>query len=672
MPQKNVPDFVTRRCTKQLETEQKCVSTAQLKQWASDLGLKNVSKLNKVDLWNLLILEPSFPRHDPWKGWNKGYRTTSNDPWLQTTLNRARKHPSLIMERNVSNSTAKGKVTPVAPQKEKGESSKDKKEKPKCGRAKVPPCHTGYTEKANPKGVRCCYKDKAKGAAKKREAPPKPVPHKSPSPPVRPRMSRPTMPPANTQRLGINQLVRAQKKTRGIPPIPEMRPIQQVHKTTRIPTKKATTRPSMIPKNRVYPINPNTLSAKEKHANQDPIPTTFTKPPTVVHENYNEERAIGNLAPPQRIVLFVSNGAKKYSIKIFLPEDKQFQREVDVYKELSAPKMPFYPSQDMVRFVDTGILTINANQDHPHYIPLRVDNQKESVYVELDSKRIKKITETMVRRAKVSKQLYMTNIFAPTLYEDGKKEYQVQYLITEMHEGFETYVDLRKTGSKLRKEAGSKINPLFGYINSNLCLKAIHTVVRAYVAHGFSHYDLHGGNVLVRLTLKSPHPNNLSNEQVLKLIQTKKVDMNALQFHVRLFDFDLSYLPKSRDSDPEYHLWAHAALQLPEPSMGGYLPEFKNVGLYHDMVKLILTFMTQEIQQDKSSTGTYALKPGFQQEIERILSAFLPNKRAASEHVLPRVNEIIRRMFEQQQGEHPYEIITQMLEKEGKTFKCVR
>lgn len=428
--------------------------------------------------------------------------------------------------------------------------------------------------------------------------------------------------------------------------------------------------PIVSPRNRVVPLNPNTLPPKERRANQDPVPTTFTKPPTVTHENYNEIRRESG-GPPQRIVFFVSHGSKKYSIKLFLPEDKQFQREVDVYRKLSKPKAPFDPSQDMVRFVDTGILTINASQTRPHYVPLRVDDQKEPVYIELGPKRIKKITKTMVQRAKLMRELYAINMFAPTLYKNGTGEYQVQYLITEMHEGFETYMDVLQAAKELQTNASSRSNLLFGYINSNLCLKAVHTVVRAYVAHGFSHYDLHGGNILLRLSLKSYRLNNLTNKQILQLIKTKKVGVKDLQFHVRLFDFDLSYIPESLDSDPEYHLWAHAALQLPESNDDEFRANFKNVGLYHDLVKLITSFLTREIRHDEKTTGTFALKPAFQQELERILTTFLPNKRAARDHVLPKVNEIVRRMLENK-DEHPYEVITTMVEKEKQTFRCVR
>lgn len=410
------------------------------------------------------------------------------------------------------------------------------------------------------------------------------------------------------------------------------------------------------------------MSSGEIRANQDPVPTKFTKAPSVVHENYNENRD----APPQRIVFFVAHGTKKYSIKFFLPEDKQFQREVDVYRKLSKKKEPFDPSQDMVYFVDTGILTIHTSQNRPHYIPLRVDSQKEPVYIELDPKRIKKITDTMVRRANLVFYLYGMNIFSPTLkHKNGEGEYQVQYLITEVHEGFETFKDIWNMEKELRTRGGANKNVLVGYINSNLCLKTIHTVVRAYVAHGFSHYDLHGGNILVRFSLKPPHPSNLTNRDILKLVQAKKAKVTDLRFHVRLFDFDLSYIPESTDSDPEYHLWAHAALQLPETNGNAVRKNYKNVGLYHDLSKLIRTFLAREIKADKEKTGEYAIKPEFEEEVKRILIGLLPNKLVAKEHVVPKVKEIVRRMLKKDM-EHPYGPILEMIQQEKQVFPCPR
>lgn len=84
----------------------------------------------------------------------------------------------------------------------------------------------------------------------------------------------------------------------------------------------------------------------------------------------------------------------------------------------------------------------------------------------------------------------------------------------------------------------------------------LNVVVRAHLTYGFSHFDLHPGNVLLRVyrrgvPIRTPHA-----------FQDAPGSPD-LRYEVRLFDFDLSYVPPAdylRERQ-EYHLWYHAALR---------------------------------------------------------------------------------------------------------------
>lgn len=298
----------------------------------------------------------------------------------------------------------------------------------------------------------------------------------------------------------------------------------------------------------------------------------------------------------QRVISFFRHGRRRYACKIGLQSDDQFRRELDVYRVLNQPTSmgTFRPTHDVSRFVYGSSFVLTPETTG---IPVRFPETPQDPFVlPLTDEDRASMMHTFHRRQ--AKRGNARTSRVPLLY-----------FVTEVHDR-EAILDA--WDERLTAELSPNDHWMF---RERVMHAALNVVVRAHTTHGFSHFDIHPGNVLLRVLYR-----NVPLEAPSSLpVSPASPD---LRFEVRLFDFDLSYLPPAdyMHHRPEYHLWYHAALRgadRPET----YAP-FARYGMVWDLLHIArLGIPKQHDARPWKRLGLHMnrLVPGASESIDRML-----------------------------------------------------
>lgn len=280
-------------------------------------------------------------------------------------------------------------------------------------------------------------------------------------------------------------------------------------------------------------------------------------------------------------------GKKSYAIKFTPPKDFQYVREAHVYKALSRPIPPFRPADDMVRMVDSGTVTFHPFSREQSTMEIAFEPGNKRTF-EIPKATMHAMAQTMIERYDIFKEVDGSGLSGPEIAdlraEKASAKLPFRYLVTEIHDGFMTM----STAMEHIEEAfpnPKEHTPIF----HRWFLSLVGVVCRAHIAHGFSHYDLHPENVLIRITFRGRPINEAS--KLNSLVRRDSILASDISCQVRLFDFDLAYVPSTQTAQaPTYNLWAYAVLRLRPTSNKSELKRYAPLGFYYDMMTIIASF----------------------------------------------------------------------------------
>lgn len=267
--------------------------------------------------------------------------------------------------------------------------------------------------------------------------------------------------------------------------------------------------------------------------------------------NANENRLSYNRNSPRRIVILVRRGSAVYAVKMFGPWSLRHVREVQVYSTLTRSKA--FPSDFMVRMAGAGTVRVPITTP-PKTIVLKIEGQ--NVHVDLSPSQARTISRAF--------RLYMSRhaiAVTPSI--------QARYFVTQIHPGYKEWSvwerRMRSVSAKTLQQAKTAVG-----------LALTEAVVRAHVATGFAHVDLHPQNILARVSTNGT---------------------GGTSAKVKLFDFDLSYVPatprvtqtaeKAKGDPTDLHLWYYAGLQQ---SNRARMASFRSYAIVHDLARIVRWF----------------------------------------------------------------------------------
>lgn len=292
---------------------------------------------------------------------------------------------------------------------------------------------------------------------------------------------------------------------------------------------------------------------------------------------------------PRRFLFFVRANGKSYAIKLVPPTDPQYKREHDVYATLQRPRRPFRPESDLVRMADSGIAVLRPFFGSTQTLTLEFEPGVRRTF-EIPRRSLRQLADTFIRmyRAKESKWEGLSSGLHLLFSRHPSATFSVRYLVTEMHEG---YLTLNTAMEHLEEVFASKSREHYTALK-HWSYSVFDVLVRAHIAHGFSHYDLHPDNILVCPTIRNEPVPHIA--EWTRRIRAEKIPACDVGCRVRLFDFDLAFVPTERTiDDPMYHLWAFATLGNPGQTVAASKP-FEVVGLYYDLACVLTQFYRHE------------------------------------------------------------------------------
>lgn len=293
--------------------------------------------------------------------------------------------------------------------------------------------------------------------------------------------------------------------------------------------------------------------------------------------NANESRLSFDQDAPRRMVVIGTRGKTRYAIKYAPAWHVRIVREIQVLRALNKGKDPF-PKTGVVSLLGHGAATMppSATMDERYVsLPARLDGAVRRVRISL-------------QKAKSVARLFERKARARGLSTRGG--IRMRYFATQVHDGYQTWSSyapsLRRRPKAWRRAVEEKVATTLGAL-----------ILKAHVAHGFAHVDLHPENMLVRVTYRPKGGTVREIDSFASVPETATPDQIGVQ--CRLFDFDLSYLPrrptlptdspyKGSWNDADLDLWLHASFQQPDKKHRAALAPFTIV---HDVARICFFFL---------------------------------------------------------------------------------
>lgn len=284
----------------------------------------------------------------------------------------------------------------------------------------------------------------------------------------------------------------------------------------------------------------------------------------VMRLNDNLNRVDMDPEAPRRIVILFKLGQIEFAAKVFPAESLRYAREMQVYRELHRARVPH-----VVKLVGsgTGILPLDGTLES-----LRIKMEKQVLHIPLTSEQKQKIKDAMT--------LHLRR-HGRTLTESM----DVRYILTQVHVGYREWSDWSR-------ELAAFPTAFSHGLAAQVGLKMLQALLRAHLVTGFAHVDLHAHNILVALRYKKKRVGTLSADV------PKGAELKDVSVTVRLFDFDISYLPKEpsvpRSKVPrnplkrqDLHLWYHVGMQQWDVRKRD---KFRPYTILHDLVRIVFWF----------------------------------------------------------------------------------
>lgn len=295
--------------------------------------------------------------------------------------------------------------------------------------------------------------------------------------------------------------------------------------------------------------------------------------------NANERRLTYDRDAPRRMVIIGSRGGARYAIKFAPAWHVRIVREIQVLRTLNSGKEPF-PRGSVVELLGHGGATLppSASMQGTHAtLPARVGGRVARIRIP-------------IARARSVARLFERKARARGLQTTGG--IRMRYFATRVHPGYDEWSkyapSLRRRPVAFRRAIEEKAAVALGS-----------ALLRAHVAHGFAHVDLHPSNMLMRVTYrpKEGAPRDVRTFADVPATATP----GQVNVRCRLFDFDLAYLPRKpslpTDSpyrgawdDADLDLWLYASMQQPNASKRSVLAPYTIV---HDIARVCYFFLRE-------------------------------------------------------------------------------
>lgn len=306
--------------------------------------------------------------------------------------------------------------------------------------------------------------------------------------------------------------------------------------------------------------------------------------------NDNTNRVDYDPEAPRRIVIMFQHGTKRYACKIAPAWSMRHVREIQIYQTLNRPKKSSsyaFDPERVVRMVDHGTVRVSIEKPYPAMldIPFQVGNARSAI--RLVGPMLKSFLDAIA--LKVDRNEVDAN----------RKSLPMLYFITEADASYRELSEW-KTGQKyLSRDANKAVLEETFYAIAK-------SIIHAHLTYGFSHWDLHERNVLVSYRVRGTPISSWR-----ELPNTVDGVQNDVKVLVKLFDFDLSYLPAPPPKPPsavalyaldaDANMWLTTALQqqwVPSTrtskSKRQYRTTWSRFGPVHDLTRLMMMCLDQK------------------------------------------------------------------------------
>lgn len=311
--------------------------------------------------------------------------------------------------------------------------------------------------------------------------------------------------------------------------------------------------------------------------------------------NDNMNRVDYDPDAPRRIVIMFQHGTKRYACKIAPAWSMRHAREIQIYQTLNRPKRSasyaFDPAR-VVRLVDQGTVPVSIEKPYPSMldIPIKVGGAKSAI--RLVGSMLKSFLDAV--SLKVDRNEVNAN----------RSSLPMLYFVTEADASYRELFEWKSGRKKLPADVHKVVLEETFYAIAK-------PIIHAHLTFGFSHWDLHTRNVLVSYRVRGTPIS--SWHELPKTVDGFRKDAKVL---VKLFDFDLSYLPTPPPKPPssvamyaldaDANMWLTTALQqqwVPSVKTSKSKRQYRNTwsrfGPVHDLARLMMMCLDQKDQEQR-------------------------------------------------------------------------